>query len=190
MHNITLKELEKITGVPAQTLNRYELGQRIPKVDKAGEIANLLRVDSLWLQGYDVPEKTIPTNADSLVMLPIVGRICCGNGALAYEEIEGYEPTPQEWLNGGEYFYLRAKGNSMMGARIQDGDLLLIRRQPDVENGQIAAVLLEDEAMLKRVYKNNGQIVLQSENPAYPPVFVPPAEGRIIGKLQKIVISL
>lgn len=61
-NNTTLKDLEKITGVPAQTLNRYELGQRIPKVDKAGEIAELLGVSSLWLQGYNVPMKPPESN--------------------------------------------------------------------------------------------------------------------------------
>ena len=64
-------------------------------------------------------------------------------------------------LNGGEYFFLRAKGDSMINARIMDGDLLLIRRQDDVENGEIAAVLIDGEAVLKRVYKTNGTIILQ-----------------------------
>lgn len=122
-------------------------------------------------------------------ILPIVGHISCGNGALAFEEIEGYEPTPKEWVKGGEYFYLRAKGDSMTGARIHDGDLLLIRKQPQVEYGEIAAVLIEDEARLKRIYQNKGQLVLQSENPKYPPVFSPPTDVHIIGKLKKVIIK-
>src|SRR5690606_39970820 len=96
-------------------------------------------------------------------------------------------------ITGGEYFYRRAEGDSMVGARIHDGDLLLIRKQPDVADGEIAAVLIDDEAMLKRVYRQNGLLVLQSENPNYPPIVVDPKNNprniRIIGKLKKVVID-
>lgn len=124
--------------------------------------------------------------------LPIVGTISCGNGVVAYEDIEGYEEVPTSWLNGGEYFFLRAKGDSMINARIMDGDLLLIRRQDDVENGEIAAVLIDDEIVLKRVYKTNGAIILQSENPAYKPIILHKDDMknvRIIGKLKKVVLN-
>ncbi|MCM3454442.1 transcriptional repressor LexA [Heyndrickxia oleronia] len=122
--------------------------------------------------------------------LPVVGKISCGPGVLAFEEIEGYEETPLDWLNGGEYFYLRAKGDSMVNARILDGDLLLIRRQDDVENGEIAAVAIGDEAVLKRVYKTNNNIILQSENPKYPPIVLDDKKNiRIIGKLKKVVLN-
>ena len=81
----------------------------------------------------------------------------------------------------------------MIGARIQDGDLLLIRKQPNVEDGDIAAVLIEDEAVLKRVYIRDGMIILQSENPNYPPIIFDPKNQRdgirIIGKLKKVVIN-
>lgn len=124
--------------------------------------------------------------------LPIVGAVSCGNGVLAYQEIEGYEEVPTSWLNGGEYFFLRAKGDSMINARIMDGDLLLIRRQDDVENGEIAAVLIDDEIVLKRVYKTNGTIILQSENPMYKPIILNQndmKDVRIIGKLKKVVLN-
>ncbi|GAB4272140.1 S24 family peptidase [Thermincola ferriacetica] len=126
-----------------------------------------------------------------LVMVPIVGSISCGNGLLAYEDIEGYEPTPKEWLTGGEHFYLRAKGDSMVGARIYEGDLLLIRKQSTVDDGEIAAVLIDDtnEAVLKRVYRSGDKLILQSENPKYAPILAPPAEVKIIGKLRMNVIK-
>lgn len=126
-----------------------------------------------------------------IIKLPIVGKISCGNGTIAYEEIEGHEATPREWLNGGEYFYLRAKGDSMINARIQEGDLLLIRKQEEVENGEIAAVLIDDEAVLKRVYKNNDTLLLQSENPKYEPIIITSEKKvTIIGKLKKVVFNL
>lgn len=128
---------------------------------------------------------------EHLVMLPIVGSISCGNGSLAYEDIEGYEPIPREWVKGGEYFFLRAKGDSMIGARIHEGDLLLIRKQPTVEDGEIAAVLINDnnEAVLKRVYHSGDKLILQSENPKYAPILVSPNEIKIIGKLKMNVIK-
>lgn len=78
----------------------------------------------------------------------------------------------------------------MAGARINDGDLLLIRKQPDVENGEIAAVQINDEAVLKRVFKSNGTIVLQSENVNYEPIICQEGTVLILGKLKKIVIDV
>lgn len=124
------------------------------------------------------------------VKLPVVGKISCGTGLLAFEEVERYEPTPKEWLNGGEYFYLRAKGDSMINARIMDGDLLLIRKQNDVESGEIAAVLIDDEAVLKKVHKTDSGIILESANPKYPPMILNGNKNiKIIGKLKKVVLN-
>lgn len=79
----------------------------------------------------------------------------------------------------------------MVGARIYEGDLLLIRRQPTVENGEIAAVIIDGEdAVLKRVFNNGDQLVLQSENPNYRPIIVSVKNVRIVGKLKKVIISI
>lgn len=136
-------------------------------------------------------EQNVTSDID-FVKLPVVGKISCGNGTYAYSEIEGYEPTPKDWLNGGEYFYTRACGDSMIGARIHDGDLVLIRRQPDVEDGEIAAIQFEDRIYLKRVFKRNGAVILQSENSAYPPQIISnkPGECFIVGKLKKVIINM
>lgn len=177
----TQEEVAKKLGVSKQTYSHYENEKRRPGLDMVRELALVYRVniDDIFAEG----------KISDVTMLPIVGHISCGNGSLAFEEIEDYEPTPKEWLKGGKYFYLRAKGDSMTGARIYEGDLLLIRKQPEVENGEIAAVLIGDEAVLKRVYRNNNQLVLQSENPNYPPIFAPPAKVKIIGKLKRNVIK-
>lgn len=128
---------------------------------------------------------------DQIRNLPIVGNIACGDGIVAYEDIEGYEPTPANWLNGGKYFYLRAKGESMKGLRIQDGDLLLIREQPEVENGEIAAVVIDGYAVLKRVTISGETLVLESANPDFPPRVVSAEDKniQIIGKLKKVVLD-
>jgi repressor LexA len=179
----------KGSGVPYTTIvNFYEKGTENIKLSTLRKLADFFNVSLDYLVDDDSESRTTPTM--ELVSLPIVGRISCGNGTVALEEIEGYEATPKDWLNGGQYFYLRAKGDSMIGARIFDGDLLLIRKQEEVEDGEIAAVVIDDEAVLKRVYKQNGTLVLQSENPQYPPKIITDGSVQVVGKLKKIVINM
>lgn len=185
-HKLTQADLAKKLGVAPTAVSAWERNENRPLMDKITVLADMFEVPISHF--FDTSEFGSQTFTD-IVNLPIVGRISCGDGVIAFEEIEGYEPTPKEWLNSGEYFYLRANGDSMIGARIYDGDLLLIRKQPEVENGEIAAIIIGEEAVLKRVYRNGEQLVLQSENPKYPPIFCPPAEARIIGKLKMNVIK-
>lgn len=98
--------------------------------------------------------------------IPILGTIACGAPILAQEHIEGYTTVPQE-IHAD--FALVCKGDSMVGARIFDGDVVYIRQQETVENGEIAAVLVEDEATLKRVRRYPDHIILEPENPNYRP---------------------
>ena len=189
-HKLTQEELAKILDVKPTAVSAWELGRNKPLMDKLDMMAHYFGVPISYF--FEENEIKGPKNHIYFVKLPIVGTISCGNGVIAYEDIEGYEEVPRSWLNGGEYFFLRAKGDSMINARIMDGDLLMIRRQDDVENGEIAAVLIDGEAVLKRVYKNNGTIILQSENPKYQPIIL--TEGdmkniRIIGKLKKVVLN-
>jgi len=205
MRGMTQKELGIKIGVKHNTISSYESGTNMPDQNVLFAIAEVLDVNinsffpsfQLDIEGNEhlIDEDFTQRISEKyenyqLVKIPIVGRISCGNGSLAYEDIEGYEPTPNKWLNDGEYFYLRAKGDSMKGARIEEGDLLLIRRQSIVDDGEIAVVLIGEEAVLKRVYINNEQFILQSENPNYPPIVASPGEVRIIGKLKKIVINV
>lgn len=182
--------LSKSSGVPYTTIiNFYEKGTDNIKLSTLRKLADYFDVSIDYLVDDETEETVVIPMTSELVMLPIVGRVSCGEGAIAYEDIEGYEPTPKEWISSGDYFYLRASGDSMIGARIYNDDLLLIRRQHDVENGEIAVVLIGDEAVLKKVYYNGGQLVLQSENPKYQPIFAPPTEAKIIGKLKINVIK-
>lgn len=179
------EELADLLQTTKQTVSRYEIGERKANQDVLFKLSEIFGVS---IDDFFPPkEKRL-----SFSMLPVVGRVSCGNGVIAYEEIESYEPVPADWIDGGEYFFARAKGDSMIGARIMDGDLLLIRHQNDVDNGEIAAVLIDDEIVLKRVYKADGSIILQSENPAYKPIVVRPEDTkdvRIIGKLKKVVLN-
>lgn len=185
---LTQKDLSKMTGLSTSAISDYINSKTLMAPNIIQIVAEALEVPA-----GDISPSLKPVDISNyegqLVKLPIVGRISCGTGALAFEDVEGYEETPKAWLNGGDHFYLRAKGDSMINARIHDGDLLLIRKQPEVENGEIAAVLIGEEAVLKRVYKNGDAMILQSENANYPPIVCPKAEVIIIGKLKKIVIS-
>lgn len=181
--------LSKESGVPYTTIvNFYEKGTENVKLSTLRRLSEFFGCSLDYLVDEGVEGVT---KLGELVMIPIVGKVSCGDGALAYEDVEGYEPTPKEWLNGGDHFYLRAKGDSMINARISDGDLLLIRKQEDVDDGEIAAVLIDDEAVLKRVYKNGGALILQSENPKYPPIIFNGQDKKVIilGKLKKVVIN-
>jgi repressor LexA len=197
-HNLTQEDLAKILNVRPTSVSAWESGRNKPLIDKVNMMAQYFGLPTSYFftnesksLNHDIVKESPSTySVNEIIALPIVGSISCGNGIVAYENIEGYEKTPRDWLNGGEYFYLRAKGDSMINARIMDGDLLLIRRQDDVENGEIAAVWIDGEAVLKRVFKTNGSVILQSENPKYPPIILDGnKDARIIGKLKKVVLN-
>lgn len=158
-------------------LSQFVNGKVIPGQWKLTILGLALGVSESWLMGLDVPMERekfsdLPQSPDILPLpktkrVPLLGTIACGEPILAEENLDGYVETADEVEAD---FALRCRGDSMINARILDGDLVFIRQQPDVENGEIAAVLVGDEATLKRVYKYPGQVVLQPENPKYPPL--------------------
>lgn len=177
----TQEDVAKKLGISKQTYSHYENEKRKPSLDTIRELANVYQVniDNIFSEQEN----------GNFSLLPIVGTISCGNGVYAFEDIEGYEEIPNSWIKGADHFLLRAKGDSMINARIEDGDLLLIRKQETFENGEIMAVIVDDEAVLKRIYKSDGVIVLQSENPKYPPKFITnKSDIRIVGKLKMNLI--
>lgn len=152
-------------------LSQYVTGKVIPGQDKLTILGLTLGVNEAWLMGYDVEKDRdsggfIPTGFSPLPdmdTLPRVGRIACGEPILAEQNIEDYDSVPSSWR---ATFTLICVGDSM-APRIQDGDLVAIRQQEEVENGEIAAVRIGDEATLKRVYFHDDYIELRPENPAY-----------------------
>lgn len=117
-------------------------------------------------------------------MIPILGEIACGDPILANENFDGYFLADPSIVSGD--FILRCDGDSMIDADINDGDLVFIRQTPDVENGSIAAVLIDDETTLKRFYKNDTQIILQPENSKYNPIIITEEDMkdiRILGQM-------
>lgn len=128
----------------------------------------------------NMPEGVLPLPRTKKV--PRLGTIACGEPILAEENIDGFDYVPEDISCD---FSLICKGDSMINARILDGDIVYIRQQPTVENGEIAAVLIDNEATLKRVYINGDTIILQPENTAYQPIVYTGEklnEIRILGK--------
>ena len=114
----------------------------------------------------DEPVSEMP---DHMREVPLVGRIAAGTPLLAVEDVEDVYPLPESLVGSGPMFMLRVSGDSMINAGILDGDLVVIRRQPDAANGEIVAAVVDgEEATVKRIFRRDGKVVLQAENDAYP----------------------
>lgn len=153
----------------------YERGAREPSYEALEQIADYFNVDMDYLLGKsEISNRNgwlksvnsiIPMPNKSTV--PIIGTIACGMPILADENREGEADLP-EHIHAD--FALRCKGDSMINARIFDGDIVYIRQQDTVEHGEIAAVLIDTEATLKRVYLYEDHITLKAENPMFRPL--------------------
>ena len=117
-----------------------------------------------------------------MVNVPMVGRVAAGQPILAVENIEGYFPVPAEYMPKEPTFMLRVKGDSMVNARIFDGDQILVKEQKTAENGDKVVALLDDAATVKTYYKENGHYRLQPENDFMDPIIVN-GELDILGKV-------
>ncbi len=165
--NLTLEELAERLGTSKQTIHRYENGiiSNIPH-DKVRSLARALEVAPSELMGWEDEEALV---SHSVKRLPLLGEIACGVPIYA-EEKHGNFIYVSEDMDAD--FCLTAHGDSMIDARIYDGDTVFIKQQSSVDNGEIAAVVIDDEATLKRVYfyPNEGKLILSPENPKYAPL--------------------
>lgn len=163
-------------GIAKSTVSMYENGQRTPPFEMMEKIADYFNVDMDYLRGkthlsgalYDPLSVSGILPPPTTSKKPRLGRISCGKPIDSAENFEGYDDVPDHIQCD---FTLICEGDSMIGARIQDGDVVYIRQQPTVENGQIAAVLVDGtEKLLKRVLLKPNRIILQAENRAYEPL--------------------
>lgn len=178
-----MKQIELATrsGISKYSISHYLKGDWEGKQDTVYELARALNVSEAWLMGYDVPAErsapkvsvqldkkpTIPPGFMPLPKMrkvPLIGAIACGDPITAIQNREGDVNAPVDMRCD---FALKCQGESMIGAGIHDGDVVYIRIQPEVENGEIAAVRIGEEATLKRVYLHNDYIELRPENPAF-----------------------
>lgn len=179
-------------GVSKQTLYKYEndIITNIPS-DKIEEISALTGVSPAYIMGWETnqfPSEVIKLQTKNL---PILGSVACGKPI--FDPSDGVQIKVPSSFHAD--FGLYARGDSMIGADIHDGDLVFFVQQPSVENGQIAAVFIDDEVTLKRVYYQQGErLVLQAENSSVPPIIIEGPDlnqvhiiGRAIAKQSAVV---
>ncbi len=180
------RALAEMLNVSQQLIAKYEAGTSTPSPKTIAQIAALFGVSADYLVGSTVSKEPKPLASNifsmpKMVKKPLLGTIACGQQILATESVNEYVDVPE---NIHCDFAVRCKGDSMIDARIYDGDAVYIQQQEEVENGQIAAVLIEGEceteATLKRVYLSSDSITLVPENRSYAPlVFTGNAMNRV-----------
>lgn len=216
--NLSQTEVYRRTGINNKTLSGYERGISKPDYETLFKLAELYGVSTQWLlygdkSPIDKPDKKSENSTynslggdrdwamglgqvietGEMIMIPIITSIACGKPAYAEDEILGYLPMGTALLSGNprDYVFLRAEGDSMIGADIKDGSFVLIKKQPTADNGDIVAVCIHDEnATLKRIYFHGDMVVLAAENPKYMPQTYHVSEIRIVGKAVMVTKTL
>ena len=156
----------------------------LTRLEKKG----LLHRDAMKPRAMGLLSTSVHAGNDGVCRIPLVGRVAAGQPILAEESIEDVLALPQELIGEGEHFILRVRGDSMIQAGIFCDDYIVVRRQPDANNGEIVVALVEDEATVKRFYKENGHFRLQPENDAMAPILVPSVQilGKVVSLLRKM----
>ena len=169
----SMKEISRLLGMKYTTYVSYEKGQREPNSDVLVKIADFYGTTVDYLLGVN-NERT--SGKSTGVMIPVLGYVRAGIPIEAVEEILDYEEISLEMSRQGDYFGLQIKGDSME-PKFSDGDVVIVRKQTQVENGQIAVVLVNgNDATVKKFYRTDNGIKLVSTNPTYDPFFFTPDE--------------
>ena len=180
-NKMTMDEFSKKSGLSKGYISMLEKNENpktkkeiVPTLETINQVAEVIGTDlDILLRQLGRNQKIDISTVENIIPLPstkkipLLGDIACGDPITAVENIESYIDVP-DCVSAD--FALTCKGDSMINARINDGDIVYIRQQPEVENGEIAAVLIDGEATLKRVFYGKGTIMLQAENPTYPPM--------------------
>lgn len=165
------------------TIQKWEMGTSEPSLEKLSALADLYNVDMNTLYTVDI-ESGEGKDALKVNRVPLLGEIAAGVPLLAEEHIEDYFNLDSS-IDAD--FALRVKGDSMLGADIFPGDIVFLRKQPNLENGEIGAILIENEATLKKFYEEDGTVILQAENDKYQPIILTNGYVKILGKLVAVL---
>ena len=162
---LTKRELAKRIGVHESSINKYEKGLVDIPLSKISELSRVLNVTEAYLMGWEDEQKL------QGLKIPVLGTVAAGIPISAVEDILDYEEVPQSWENQGEFFALKIKGDSME-PRMESGDVVIVKQQPDANSGDTVIVLVNgDDATCKKLQKIDNGIMLVSTNPKYPPMF-------------------
>ncbi len=157
----------------------------LKRLEKKG----LLRRDAMKPRAMGLPkEHGFGSVSHQFCPLPVIGRVAAGQPIFAEENMEGELPIPMDFAGEGEHFILRVRGESMIQAGILNDDYIVVRKQPEANNGEIVVALVEDEATVKRFYKENGHFRLQPENDQMEPIIVSSVTilGKVVSLLRKM----
>lgn len=194
VHGLTQQQLADVIGMSKSTINMYERGEREPGLETQERIADFFNVDLDYLLGRSdrttvvAPAKPIPPGLEPLpemATVPLIGDIACGTPITAEQNVVDRINVPAAWRAD---YALTCHGDSM-APKIQDGDIVCVRCQQTVENGEVAVVLIDGEATLKRFYRQDDTVTLMPENlsACAPMVYQGPAinglciEGKAVG---------
>ena len=180
-HGMEQRELAETLGFKSSSaVSEWEKGVREPSVMVISKIAEIFRVSISDIMEKDLSSQKIKRDHQSVNSVPLLGTIAAGQPILAEQNIEDYFNLDKKIKAD---FCLRIKGDSMINVNILDGDIVFIRKQEELEDGEIGAVLVDDSATLKRFYRENGSVILQAENPIYKPLVISKGDVRILGKM-------
>jgi repressor LexA len=178
----TVREIGEAVGLSSSSTVHAHL--------RALEQVGLIRRDAVLTRAIRV----VAGNVDNckpkhVANLPVLGRVAAGSPTLANEDVEDNYPIPKEFLAGGDGFLLRVKGESMIEDGILSGDLVIVRRQDDAENGDTVVALIDDEATVKHFFKEKGKIRLQPANSSMAPMYYDRVQvvGKVVGLMRRMV---
>lgn len=179
---LSQQEVADYVAVSKSAVSRWEAGEvenmGRSKIKRLSEVLKMSPVSIVRGEDY---ENIIPIKTKKV---PLLGTIAAGEPIFAEQRFDAYIEIDE---NVSADFCVKVKGDSMIGARINDGDLVFIRKQPEVENGEIAAVLIDDEVTLKRFHRNDGLVLLKPENAKYQPLMYTAKDFKEIKVLGKAI---
>ena len=168
----TVREIARELGVSSTcTVHKH-----LASLEKKG----LINKTKYGYRSIELPGEYSPKHV-RFASVPLVGRVAAGQPLLAAENLDGYLPIPADMAQGDNLFALKVRGDSMINAGIFDGDVIVARQQSSADNGDIVVALVDEEATVKRFFRESGQVRLQAENSAYPPIITPNVQ--ILGKV-------
>ncbi len=182
---LTLQEVAEYLKVDQRTVHRMLKSKQLP----AFKVRNQWRFKKEAIDNW-IEKSNIGVNKSNKIEVPIIGKVSAGQPILAEENIEGFLTVDSSLIkNPDKVFALRVKGTSMINAGILDGDFVLVHQQPTAEQGEMVVVLIEDEATVKRFYRDKNKIRLQPESDTMKPIIVDPADKNImiIGKVEGVI---
>jgi len=188
-NDISRKELSSILAIRYTTLADWLHARTYPRIDAIEKLAQFFNVSKSKLIEDSNNNNSVP---EKIVSVPVIGNIAGGEPILAEQNIEETIAETKNSLPLGELFYLRVKGDSM-SPTIPNGALVLIQSQPEVENGEIAAVQVDNDtnATLKRINRKGDTVILSPDNPEYHPIILDNNNpGRIIGRAVRYTVDL